>query len=119
MLVGSVITSIISFFLNSYFSGQYMRYSSLMQLKDIMPSCVLAFVIALSIFFFKYLPFPSYIILFVQAIVGGIVFFVICEIMKIQEYVEIKNIAYSFYIKLKKTIYERNKTYANSTLHDI
>lgn len=92
MLIASIITGIISFFLNSYYTGKKLGYSSWKQLKDIAPSYGIAFVIALSVYFLKLLPLSNWIILPIQILVGIIVFFVICEITKLEEYIEVKKI---------------------------
>ncbi len=102
MLIGTIITGIISFFLNSYYTGKWLGYSSWMQLKDIAPSYGLALLIALSVYFLKYLPFSNWIILPIQVTVGIIVFFLVCEKTKIEEYVESKGIALQYLSKIKK-----------------
>lgn len=102
MLIGTIITGIISFFLNSYYTGKKLRYSSWMQLKDIAPSYVVSLIIALSVYFLKYLPVSNWIILPVQIVLGAIVFFIVCEKTKLEEYLEVKGMAISYLKKLKK-----------------
>lgn len=102
MLIASIITGIISFFLNSYYTGKKLGYSSWKQLKDVAPSYGVAFIIALSVYFLKFLPLSNWIILPIQVLVGIIVFFVICEITKLQEYIEVKNIAVTAIKKIIK-----------------
>lgn len=102
MLIGSVFTGLISFFLNSYYTGRSLNYSSWMQLKDVAPSYVVAFVVALSVFFLKYLPFSNWIILPIQIVVGIIVFYMVCEVWKLQEYIEVKEIVKDFSRKFVK-----------------
>ena len=63
MLYVSVFTSIICYFLNSYFPGKMLGYSSWMQIKDIAPSYGLAILVALCIYFFKYLPISYWVVL--------------------------------------------------------
>lgn len=101
MLIGTIVTGVIAFFLNSYYTGKNLDYTSWMQLKDIAPSYGIAFLIALSVYFIKYLPFSYWIILPLQIFVGAFVFLVICERTKIGEYVEIKNIALHYFCYLK------------------
>jgi len=96
MLVGSILTGIISFFLNSYYTGRKLGYSSWMQIKDIAPSYGVATTIALSVWFFKYLPLSNWAILPLQIIVAVIVFFIVCKIFKIAEYEEIKQLLKTF-----------------------
>lgn len=102
MLVGSIVTGFICFFLNSYYTGKKLGYSSWKQLKDIAPSYGVALVIALAVYFLKYLPLSHWVILPMQIIVGVLAFFVVCEITKLSEYIEIKNIALSAVNKIRK-----------------
>ena len=93
MLAGSIVTGIIAFFLNSYYTGRDLGYSSWQQLKDVAPSYGIALMIAVSVYFLKYLPVSNFVILPVQLVIGAAVFFGICNIFKPQEYQEIKGIA--------------------------
>lgn len=92
MLIGSIFTGIINFFLNSYFTGRKLGYTSWMQLKDVAPSYGVALTIALSVFFLKYLPLSYWVILPAQVILGIVVFFLVCNLFKMEEYEEIKTI---------------------------
>jgi len=102
MLIASIVTGIISFFLNSYYTGKELGYSSWMQMKDIAPSYGLSLFIALCVYFFKFLPISSWIILPIQVVVGVIVFCLICERIKMEEYMEVKGILFKYLSKLKK-----------------
>ena len=101
MLVGSIVTGIISFFLNSYYTGKSLGYTSWMQLKDVAPSYGVAIVVALSVYFFKYLPISYWCVLPIQFMVGTGVFFLVCELTKLPEYLEVKGIAIDLIKKLK------------------
>ena len=103
MLMGSIFAGIIAFFLNSYYTGKSLNYTSFMQLKDIAPSYILAFVIALSVFFLKYLPVSCWVILPMQIVVGLTVFLIICETVKMEEYIELKNIVLKVLGKAKSS----------------
>lgn len=102
MLVASIITGVISFFLNSYYTGKKLGYSSWKQLKDVAPSYGVALAIAVSVYFLKYLPFSHWVVLPLQIAVGILVFFAVCETTKLNEYIEIKNIALSAINKIRK-----------------
>lgn len=86
MLIASIGTSIIAFFLNSYYSGKAIGYTSWMQLKDIAPSYGIAIAIVLSVYFMKYLPISYWIVLPMQILTGALVFFLICHFTKPEEY---------------------------------
>lgn len=102
MLVGSIIVGIICFFLNSYYTGKKLGYSSLNQLKDIIPSYIISFIIALSIYFFKYLPISNWIILPIQLLIGLFVFLIINEKLKLEEYIDVKEIFVRYISKFRK-----------------
>lgn len=102
MVAGSVVTGFIAFFLNSYYSGKRLGYTSWMQLKDVAPSYGIALLIALSVFFLKYLPFSYWIILPLQLFVGTAVFFVVCITTKNEEYEEVKTIVIQMLLKIRK-----------------
>jgi len=102
MLAGSIVAGIISFFLNSYYTGKKLGYTSWQQIKDVAPSYGIALIIAVSVYFFKFLPINSVVILIVQLIVGALVFFFVCEAFKFEEYVEIKGIAVDYISKERR-----------------
>lgn len=102
MLVGTIITGIISFFLNSYYSGKKLGYSSWMQLKDVAPSYGIAFLIAISVYYIKYLPVSYWIVFPIQVVVGVSVFFLVCEKTQLEEYVEVKGMAKQYFAKINR-----------------
>ncbi|MBP5364981.1 MAG: lipopolysaccharide biosynthesis protein [Bacteroidales bacterium] len=101
MLVGSIIYGFICFFLNSYYTGKKLGYSSWQQLKDVAPSYGIALLIAVSVFFLKYIPISNFVILPLQLVVGATVFAGICYVFKPQEYQEIKGIIVGYLNKRK------------------
>lgn len=102
MLAGSIVTGIISFFLNSHYTGKKLGYTSWQQLKDVAPSYGIALVIAGSVYFLKCLPVSNFVILPMQLVVGAAVFFGICEKIKLEEYEELKNIVVRYKDKVVK-----------------
>ena len=90
MLCTNVLFSIIAYFLNSYYSGRIIGYSSWMQIKDIAPSYGIAIAVFLSVYFMKYLPMTYWAVLPLQLLLGAIVFLALCNITKREEYMEIK-----------------------------
>lgn len=102
MLYTSILTNIIGYFLNSYYSGKFLGYSSWMQIKDIAPSYGIATLVALSVFFLKYLPISYWITLPLQIILGSAVLLCVCQKTKMEEYVEIKRIVEPYFRKVKR-----------------
>ena len=101
MLYVNLLTGIIYFFLNSYFPGRLIGYSSWMQIKDIAPSYGIAILMAASVFFLKYLSFSYWVVLPIQIVIGTIIFFGICHVTKREEYLEIKRMVEPYYKKKK------------------
>lgn len=92
MLITSCITTFLSLYLNTWYTGVELGYTFLKQLRDIVPSYLTAFVIALTVYYIKYLPISSFYILMIQSMVGILVGFGFCELLKFDEYIELKNI---------------------------
>ncbi len=105
MLYVNLVTGIISFFLNSYYSGQMIGYSSWMQLKDVAPSYIIATIVALSVYFLKYLLVTEWVILPVQIALGVVVAIVLSEKTKLDEYKELKSITGNYLLKIKNSIH--------------
>lgn len=92
MLLASILTGVISLYLNTWYTGKTLNYSFWKQLRDITPSYFTALVIALAVYFLKYLSLPYYIVLMLQIIVGIVACITISEIFKFDEYKELKTI---------------------------
>ena len=92
MLLTSILTGVISLYLNTWYTGKTLNYSFWKQLRDIAQSYFTALVIALAVYFLKYLSLPYYVVLMLQIIVGLVVCITISEIFKFDEYKELKTI---------------------------
>lgn len=101
MLIGSIFTGGVNYLFNSYYTGEKLGYTSWMQLKDVAPSYGVAFPIAITVYFLKYIPFSYWIILPIQCVVGICVFFLICEYYKLPEYLELRDIVKDYWYNLK------------------
>lgn len=102
MIWGSVFTGMFAYYLNSYYSGKFLNYSILAQIKDIIPSLYIAIIMALFTYFVSYLPLSPFMLLPLQIIVGATIAITLCEYLKRPEYLEIKSIALSIQQKIKK-----------------
>jgi O-antigen/teichoic acid export membrane protein len=89
MLCANLAVGIVSYFLNSYYSGRLLGYSSWMQLRDIAPSLAVATATALSVYFLKFLPLSYWLVLPIQVALGALVFFAQCRLFRLNEYYEI------------------------------
>lgn len=116
MLIGSVFTGFIAYYLNAYYSGPLLNYSIRSQIKDILPSFFISLITAtlsfLPVFIYDTVwhgdnwDTIAFVILPLQLIIGSIVFIAISERVKTSEYIEVKNIVTSSTRKIfKNTIH--------------
>lgn len=104
MLVSGLFIGIISFFLNSYYSGKKLGYSSWMQIKDVAPSYIIAFFVAIFIYFLKDIPITYWIVLPIQLFLSFLLIVIICEKIKLSEYIDLKNIIIDIINKTKNRV---------------
>lgn len=102
MLYSCILATVLCFFINSYFPGKLLGYTSWKQIKDIAPSFLIAVIIVICVYPLKYLPFSNWTILPVQIVVGILSFFIICTLFKPEEYIELKNIILPYICKIFK-----------------
>lgn len=101
MLWSSVITGFIAYYLNAYYSGKFLDYSIWEQIKDIFPSFVVASVMAIIVLCLTFINLSSFVLLMIQLVVGGILVIILCEIYRLDSYIEVKDIAITYFNKLR------------------
>lgn len=100
MLGGGFLTGLFAYYLNAYYSGPFLGYSIKEQIRDIMPSFIIAFVMALLVFPFTFLTISPFIILPIQLLVGALFVIIVSEKIKLSEYLEIKGILTQYVSKI-------------------
>ncbi|WP_167616508.1 lipopolysaccharide biosynthesis protein [Maribellus sediminis] len=100
MIIGMIIQSVLAFYINSYWSGRLIGYSTWDQIKDILPTFFLAVFANGCIYMLGViLPLVLWQILFIQIFVSVVLLLVLGELLRIKDY-----------IYLKKLILEKLKT---------
>lgn len=102
MLWGSLVTSIIAYFLNARYSGTLIGYPIKAQIRDILPSFGVAAVMAACVFPISLLDLRPIWMLLVQLCAGAVVAIGLCEAFWLPEYAEIKDTALGFLRRNKK-----------------
>ena len=100
MLWSSVISSIFAYFLNAYYSGRMIGYSSLDQIRDILPSMGIATLMGIVVYIVSFISIAPLSLLFLQLIVGSGVFVGLGEWTHLSEYIEIRDIFLGFCKKI-------------------
>ena len=101
MLWGSVCTSLIAYFLNSYYSANLINYPTKEQIKDILPTFLVSFVTAAAMWSLTLLSLSNWLLLPLQCLLGIILAVLIYERLHLSEYVEVKQLAFSLLRKKK------------------
>ena len=101
MLWGSVFTSLIAYFLNSYYSADLIKYPTKEQIKDILPTFLASFVTATAMWSLTLLSLSHWLLLPLQCLLGIILAVFIYERLHLPEYVEVKQLAFSLFRKKK------------------
>lgn len=96
MLIGSVLTGFISYYLNAYYSGPALGYCIREQILDILPSFRIAFTMAAIVYAMSFIPVSPFVLFPVQIIVGAVAVIALCKITKLPEYQELENIVLGF-----------------------
>lgn len=102
MLIASVFTGLISYYLNAYYTAPLLGYDIKEQVKDILPSFGVAVVMAISVFAMSFISMTPFILLPLQIVVGAVITIGICEATKLSEYLELKGITMPIIDKLIK-----------------
>jgi teichuronic acid exporter len=93
MIYGMMIISVLGYFINSFYTGKLIGYTALMQLKDIMPSLILAFSMALIVYGLgEILVLPAILKLIVMIITGLLYVIVISELFRLKDYQLVKQL---------------------------
>ena len=100
MILGMILLSFFAYYLNSYWSGRLINYSWFDQIKDVLPSFMIAAVMSAIVFiegiFFRLPPLPM---LLVQVMTGTLLTFSICEVIRFKDYLYLKGIVYDKFSK--------------------
>ncbi len=72
MLIGQVIISILAFFINAHYTGKYINYSAIQQLRDVLPILSLATVVGTIVFFIDFYGLATNLDI-VRIIIGGVI----------------------------------------------
>ena len=102
MLAGTLIISLISYYLNAYYSGPFLNYGIKEQVKDILPSFGVAVAMAVPVYAMSFIPLSPFILLPLQIVAGAVITLAICEVTKLPEYMELKGIVSPLIKKMRR-----------------
>jgi O-antigen/teichoic acid export membrane protein len=93
MLWGMIVMALIGYFLNSYYTGKFIKYKTLEQIRDVLPSFLVAAATGLIVFmasrFVMLSPIP---LLSLQVLMGVLICVLLCETTRLSDYLYLKGI---------------------------
>lgn len=93
LLIGMVLHSLVSYFLNSYYSGRLISYPAAEQLPDILPSFLAALLVSVCLLLLNLIPgLPPYVVLAIQILVMSAMAVALGRSLRLEGYIEIRNI---------------------------
>lgn len=94
MILGMWVNTIIAYYLNSYWSGRFINYPMMEQVRDILPGLGIALIMGAAVMFVGWvLPFSYLAKLLIQLALGALLIFAFSELFKPDAYLELKKIA--------------------------
>ncbi len=99
LLIGSILTSLISVLINMHYCGKEIEYSTLDQLKDISPIALVSILASSSAWIVSYVKMNVYLLVLIQLIAGTLVFITLSSLFKLESYTIMKNIVTSKFRK--------------------
>jgi len=102
LIYGQIATSVIDYYINSYYTGKLISYPASEQFKDFLPILSLASLMGFVVFLAGYLPLQNNLVLLFSQVSIGIIFYIsLCSLAKIASFVEIRSIALDRYHSLR------------------
>lgn len=99
IIIGQVIVSFISFFINAYLPGRMFNYGGFDQLKDMLPLMLATLIMAVFVYFSMYFINSLILKMIVGLITGGTVYWIVVNLLKVKEVKEVKSLIRQYILK--------------------
>lgn len=96
MAYSLLLSSVLSQIINSWPNRKLLGYGYLEQVRDFAPGILLAAVMGICVYFVGYLPLPMIITLFIQIVLGAIIYIAASAILKLEEFEYLLGMVKSF-----------------------
>ena len=99
MTLGQVGVAILSTFVNAFPNKKLLNYNFWEQIKDILPNLLISIIMFIVVYLLKFINMNNYLLLFVQVLVGVIIYFGLVVIFKLE--------SFDYLIKLLKSKFKK------------
>lgn len=100
MLAGSVVTSFVAYFLNSYYSADLVDYPTREQITDWLPTFLVSLLVSAAMWSLSLTALPYPLLLPLQCVAGLALAILIYERLRLPEYMEVRQLALSAFRRL-------------------
>jgi teichuronic acid exporter len=105
MIVGQMVNSCISYYLNTHYTGKLVDYPVTEQIRDLLPSLALAGAMGGGVYTLRFVPFPNLFALLAAQIVAGVVLYVLlCRITQFRVFMECVEMIRPGWLRLRRAI---------------
>ena len=105
MISGEIVASFLSYYINCVYLNRVLNYSMITQIKEVLPSLLLASVMGGGVYALNYVSFPNqFTLLATQVILGGALYSVLCYIFKLSPFLKSMEICRQRFPMISKTI---------------
>ena len=103
LIIGQIVTSFLSYFLNTYYTDKLLKYPVTQQIRDIMPSLILAAMMGGAISVLHYVPISSdMLLLLLQIMAGALIYLMLCHFYHVASFMELIALAKPKLANLKR-----------------
>jgi O-antigen/teichoic acid export membrane protein len=89
LITGQIVTSVISYLLNTYYTGKLINYPIKEQIFDLAPYFGTTTVMAIGVYSFQWLPFPNVLVMLIIQVVSGIgLYIVLCRLCRLTAFMD-------------------------------
>jgi len=87
MIIGQIVTSLLAYYLNCYYTGKLLDYKFIEQINDLVPPLLLSFIMGCVVYALSIVQIKNQIFLLIsQIIIGIIIYIVLCRLFKISSF---------------------------------
>lgn len=96
LLVGLLVSTIISSLVTMYYCGKYIKFSLVKQFLDLFPIILITLTMVLSMYIVSIFRFPDIYDIFLQIIFGGTIYISLSAVFRLSSFFELKSIIINF-----------------------
>ena len=96
LVYGMVVNSVISYYLNSYYTRKLVGYAVREQLRDVFAYLIMALLMGIVVYMVSLLPFPNNLsLLLVQICTGTVIYIGLCRLFRLAAFMELWQVGWN------------------------